>query len=81
MKVDKPSLIRTIILIIALFNQTLVSFGKHPLPFENDQIENFITITLTIVAALIAWFKNNYITHKGRTQKAVLKMHEEQVKK
>lgn len=80
MKMDKPSIIRTIILIVALINQTLVSFDKSPIPIENEQLEILLTTIFTIVAALVAWFKNNYVTKKGRTQKAVLKMHEEQVK-
>ena len=38
MKVTKETIIRTIILLIALVNQVLTSFGKNPLPFSDDQI-------------------------------------------
>lgn len=81
MKMDKPSVIRTIILIVALVNQTLVSFGKSPLPFDDNQIDLFVSTVFTIAASLVAWYKNNYVTKKGKRQKAVLKMHEEQIKK
>jgi SPP1 family holin len=78
---DKASLIRTIILAVALINQVLVSFDKSPLHFNDQQIDLIVSTVFTIVTALIAWYKNNYVTRKGLTQKAVLKMHEEQVKK
>ncbi|WP_144473193.1 phage holin, partial [Bacillus pumilus] len=31
------------------------------------------SMIFTIVTTLVAWFKNNYVTHKGKQQKEILK--------
>lgn len=79
-KLDKGTVIRTVLLLIAFANQGLVVFGKEALPFSEDQVSSLIemiyyvgSFILTTVAALVAWFKNNYVTEKGQQQKAVLK--------
>lgn len=69
---DKGTIIRTVLLSIALVNQFLVMFGKSPIPIESEVMEQFLTGLFTIITTLIAWFKNNYITKVGQQQKAVL---------
>ncbi|MFB7302633.1 phage holin [Heyndrickxia sporothermodurans] len=70
---DKGTVIRTIVLFIALLNQFLVSFGLYKIPGTADQQTDFISAVFTFVMAAISWFKNNYITAKGKKQKEVLK--------
>lgn len=70
---DKGSLIRTIILVIALGNQLLVASGKSPLPIDDETVNTVISTGFTIVASVWAWWKNNYISKKGKEQKEVLK--------
>ncbi|MES9689734.1 phage holin, partial [Bacillus sp. JJ353] len=68
---------RTVLLFIALVNQTLIMFGKAALPVTEDQV-NTLADTLymagstvfTIVTSVVAWYKNNY---EGKLQKEVLK--------
>ncbi|WP_226570260.1 phage holin [Bacillus stratosphericus] len=77
---DKGTVIRTVLLFIALINQALIMFGKPVLPISEEQV-NTLTETLylafsmvfTLVTTLVAWFKNNYVTPKGQKQKEVLK--------
>jgi len=69
---DRGSIIRTIVLAIALINQSLVLSGKSTLPFSNEEIEAGVTATFTVAASLVAWWKNNYISDKGKKQKEVL---------
>lgn len=76
---DKGTVVRTVLLFIALINQALIMFGKPVLPISEDQV-NTLTETLylafsmvfTLVTTLVAWFKNNYVTDKGKKQKEVL---------
>ncbi|MER3125079.1 phage holin [Bacillus pumilus] len=76
---DKGTVVRTVLLFIALINQALIMFGKPVLPISEDQV-NTLTETLylafsmifTLVTTLVAWFKNNYVTDKGKLQKEVL---------
>ncbi|PGZ96932.1 phage holin [Bacillus pseudomycoides] len=69
---DKGTLIRTIVLFIALLNQFLVSAGLYEIPGTEEQQTALISAVFTFVAAVIAWFKNNYVTAKGKQQKQVI---------
>ncbi|MEC0714500.1 phage holin, partial [Bacillus haynesii] len=70
----------TVLLFIALVNQTLIMFGKSDLPISEDQVNTMAdalyvagSTIFTIITTLVAWFKNNYVTGKGKQQKEVLK--------
>ncbi|MCY7833212.1 phage holin [Bacillus spizizenii] len=69
---DKGTFVRTFVLIIALINQLLTIYNKSPLPLDNEQLEQFVSMVFTTVAALVAWYKNNYVTKKGHSQKQLL---------
>lgn len=60
--VSKETIIRTIILVIALINQVLTAAGKNPLPFSNEEIYTGLTTLFTVGAATWAWWKNNSFT-------------------
>ncbi|WP_456270335.1 phage holin [Bacillus sp. JZ76] len=77
---DKGTVIRTVLLLIALINQTMLMFGKSPLDITEDQVNQLAealytagSVIFTIGTTLAAWFKNNYVTTKGHKQKAILK--------
>ncbi|MCY8385797.1 phage holin [Bacillus haynesii] len=77
---DKGTVVRTVLLFIALVNQTLIMFGKAALPISEDQVNTLAdalyltgSTIFTIVTTLVAWFKNNYVTGIGKQQKEVLK--------
>jgi len=72
---DKGTLIRTIVLFIALLNQFLVSFGLYEIPGTAEEQTALLSAVFTFVTAAIAWFKNNYITAKGKKQKDLLVAH------
>lgn len=70
---DKASVIRTGLLLLAMINQALALFGKSPLPFDDVDFTNFVSFIFMAVTAAIAWWKNNYISDRGQAQKEVLK--------
>ena len=77
---DKGTVIRTVLLLIAFINQTLVMFGQAVLPISEEQVQTageslYVagSTIFTMVTAIIAWFKNNYVTEKGKKQKEILK--------
>lgn len=61
--VKTETIVRTVILIVALINQALTVAGKSLLPITDDQITEVITLVITIGASLWAWWKNNSFTH------------------
>ncbi|MED2949459.1 phage holin [Bacillus subtilis] len=77
---DKGTVIRTVLLLIALINQTMLMFGKSPLDITEEQVNQLAdalytarSVIFTIGTTLVAWFKNNYVTTKGHKQKTLLK--------
>ncbi|WFA06333.1 phage holin [Bacillus sp. HSf4] len=77
---DKGTVVRTVLLFIALVNQTLIMFGKAALPISEDQVNTLAdalylagSAAFTIVTSIAAWYKNNYVTEKGKLQKEALK--------
>lgn len=62
MRVKPETIIRTIILLIALINQALSIAGYAVLPFSDAEIEQGVSMTITTIAALWAWWKNNSFT-------------------
>lgn len=70
---NKMMIIRTIVLVVALINQSLVLAGFSPLPFEDTEVENAVTIVFTVVASVWSWWKDNDVTRKAREAKAKIK--------
>lgn len=60
--VKVETIVRLIVLLIALINQLLVAIGKSPLPFENETVTEFVSVLITVLAAAWAWWKNNSFT-------------------
>lgn len=64
-KIDKGTIIRTAILVLALVNQVLVAFGKSAIPVEDANVDLLISTVWTIAAAIWSWWKNNNITKEA----------------
>lgn len=60
--VKTETIIRTIVLILALANQVLAICGKEKIPITDDDIYQLVTLIITIGSALWAWWKNNSFT-------------------
>lgn len=61
-EIKPDTIVRTICLALALLNQLLSAMGKSPLPIKDEQVEVLVTTTITIGAAVWAWWKNNSFT-------------------
>ena len=70
-KVD--TIIRTVVLVIALINQILAVCGYSLLPITDEQINDIITLIFTISASLWSWWKNNSFTQDAMTADEYLK--------
>ncbi|KIL72563.1 phage holin [Bacillus badius] len=72
-KIDAGTIVRTVVLFVALINQGLAAFGYSPLPFDDKQVEFFVSTLITAIMSLIAWWKNNNITRTARRNEEMLK--------
>lgn len=72
MNVKTGTIVRTVILIVALANQVLTMLGYNTLPISDEQISELITLGLTVGASLWAWWKNNSFTKEAIEADAVL---------
>lgn len=62
MKVKTETIIRTVVLILALANQVLAIYGKDKIPVTEDEVYQLVTLIVTIGSAIWAWWKNNSFT-------------------
>lgn len=62
MRIEKGTIARTVVLVVALINQILTMTGYNPLPFADDAVYEGVTAVLTVVGALWAWWKNSSFT-------------------
>lgn len=56
-------------MILAWTNTLLISKGYAALPVISEEE---VALIVTLVISLWAWFKNNYVTKKGKAQKEAL---------
>ncbi|MFP7225670.1 phage holin [Priestia filamentosa] len=75
-KIDKGTLIRTLLLFVALINQTLALLGFTEIPISEEEITSTVDLAyllgsmiFTIVTSLVAWWKNNDVTQKARARR------------
>ena len=73
MNITAGTIARTIILALALINQVLSVTGHPVLPIEDAQVETLVTTGWTVIAALIAWWKNNSFTSAAKAGDEVMK--------
>lgn len=65
--------VRTLILLLALVNQTLSILGYSPLPISDEQINELVTGLFTALAAVIAWWKNNSFSNEALASDRLLR--------
>ena len=68
----KDTIIRTIVLGIALLNQIFAMFGVSQLDIDDDVIYQLVTAIATIGSAVWAWWKNNSFTAEAQEADKVL---------
>ena len=64
--ITSGTIARTIILALALVNQLLSVTGHAVLPIEDAQVETLVSTIWTVVAACVAWWKNQSFTINAR---------------
>lgn len=64
-KPSKATIIRTIILVLAIVNNALAIAEKSPLPIDDEMVTEVVSFVFTTGAAIVTWWKNNSFTQKA----------------
>lgn len=70
MKAD--TIVRTVLLFVALVNQVLTMCGINPLPFSEEELYTLVSGVVLAVASIWAWWKNNSFTAAAQKADEVL---------
>lgn len=73
-KISAGTIARTFCLVLALVNQVLSATGHSILPIENEQVESLVTVGLTVVTSVVAWWKNQSFTRAAIEADEVMKL-------
>ena len=64
----------TIILVLALINQVLTAMGYNVIDVSDEDINALISTVLTVITAIMAWWKNNSFTKAAIKADEVMKI-------
>ena len=73
MKISAGTIARTVVLGLALVKQALDATGHNVINISDEDVNTMISTGFTVVAALVAWWKNNSFTKAARIGDAVMK--------
>ncbi len=62
MKVKTSTIVRTVVLALALLNSVLTACGINPLPFSEEEMYEGVSAVATTIVSLWAWWENNSFT-------------------
>lgn len=60
--IKTDTIIRTVVLIVAIINQILAIAGKDALPIYESDVTQIVTLAFMVGSAVWAWWKNNSFT-------------------
>jgi SPP1 family holin len=65
MSIKKETIIRTVVLALALVNQILTACGISVIPVDDAQVTELLSLIFTIGASVWAWWENNSFTKEA----------------
>ena len=68
----QQAIVRLVVLVLVLVNQTLVVFGANPLPYSEEQLFEGVSSAATVLVGLWAWHKNNNVSKEAQEAQKVL---------
>ncbi len=73
MKVDKATIVRTVILFLSVLNILLERFGIKALPIEYDLVSEVISVGFLLYGVISSWWYNNSFTKEAKQADEYLK--------
>ena len=72
-KISPGTIARTICLALALINQILAATGHSIIPIDDETVQLLVSTLVTVVTAIITWWKNNSFTQAAIKGDEVMK--------
>ncbi|MDR0964708.1 MAG: phage holin [Clostridium sp.] len=72
---DVQTYVRTFLLFLAFLNQGLTMAGKSPLPINDEEVEEAVSLGFTISTSIWAWWKNNSFTQAAKKADTAMQVH------
>lgn len=73
MKIDKATIVRTVILILSVLNIILERYGIKALPIDNDLISETVSVGFLLYGVFSSWWHNNSFTKEAKQADEYLK--------
>ena len=64
-KITTGTIVRTVLLVLALVNQVLCVMGISPIPIDDEVLTQAITTGATVIIAIITCWKNQSFTKEA----------------
>lgn len=62
----QQAIVRLVVLVILLVNQSLIVMGWTPFPFSEEQIYEGVSSVALVITAIYTWWKNNNVTKEAQ---------------
>lgn len=62
----RDAIIRLIVMAVLMVNMVLTLAGKNPIPFDEAELTEWLTVAAAGLSTLWSWWKNNNITKKAQ---------------
>lgn len=72
MSITPGTIVRTILLAVAIVNQVLTFLGKPLIYIDNEQLSELVALVFSLATTIIAWWKNNSFTAAARAGDKVM---------
>lgn len=60
------AIIRLVVMAVLMVNMVLTLAGKNPIPFDEAELTEWLTVAAAGLSTLWSWWKNNNITKKAQ---------------
>ena len=77
----QSAIVRLVVLVILIVNQTLITLGYEPLPFSDEQVYEAVSIVALVVVSLYSWWRNNNVSEEALAGQAEVERLKEAHKK
>ena len=69
----RSAIIRLIVMAVLMVNMVLTLLGKNPIPFDEAQLTEWLTVAAAGISTLWSWWKNAPITKAAQEAQVTLK--------